>query len=226
MLCKLITRGIGCVRLAGPVTFTRGTTGPQTCTDPTLVPAFNDSFAEVRAKRRRVCAVAGGARSIGPTGPHAVIPNGIEPAESRNMGEPPDWFARLPRPRLLYAGSLDNRRGVDQVAEVAGASPHGSVVLVGPLQEAHFAAVREHPSAAMRAGARPPARCRPPHWRSRGVPRPARRQPADGGYEPAQAVRVSGGRPAGGGRRPPADRSGRGPGGAGARRRPARASGR
>ena len=78
---------------------------------------------------------------IGPTGPHAVIPNGMDPAEWRDIGEPPAWFAGLPRPRLLYVGSLDNRVDVGQVSEVAGAYPDGSVVLVGPLQdEAHFAA--------------------------------------------------------------------------------------
>jgi teichuronic acid biosynthesis glycosyltransferase TuaH len=118
------------------------------------VPAFNQSFAEVRAKQRRVCAVTEAAlERIGPTGPHAVIPNGIEPAEWRDLGEPPEWFARLPLPRLLYVGSLENRVDVEQVAEVAGAYPNGSVVLVGPLQdEAHFAAVREHPNVVIRAG--------------------------------------------------------------------------
>jgi glycosyltransferase involved in cell wall biosynthesis len=123
------------------------------------VAGFNESFADVRAKRRRVCAVTEAVlERIGPTGPHAVIPNGIEPAEWRAFGEPPDWFTRLPRPRLLYVGSLDNRVDVRQLEEVAAAYPDGAVVLVGPLQdEAHFAAVKEQPNVVIRAGLAPRA---------------------------------------------------------------------
>jgi glycosyltransferase involved in cell wall biosynthesis len=121
---------------------------------PHLVPAFLDSFAEVRAKQRRVCAVSEAAlERIGPTGPHAVIPNGIDPAEWRVIDEPPDWYAQLPRPRLLYVGSLEQRVDVRQVAEVARAYPQGSVVLVGPLQdEPHFASLAHFPNVVLRAG--------------------------------------------------------------------------
>jgi teichuronic acid biosynthesis glycosyltransferase TuaH len=149
--------GFGAFDWAGPVTFYAWDDWTSDFKRPHLVPAFNESFAEIRAKRRRVCAVTeAGLERIGPTGPHAVIPNGIEPAEWRELDEPPDWFARLPRPRLLYIGSLDNRIDVEQVAEVAGAYPGGSVVLVGPLQdEAHFVAVTEHPNVVIRAGLAP-----------------------------------------------------------------------
>jgi teichuronic acid biosynthesis glycosyltransferase TuaH len=149
--------GFGAFDWAEPVTFYAWDDWTSDFKRPQLVPAFNESFAEVRAKRRRVCAVTEAVlERIGPTGPHAVIPNGIEPAEWRGIGEPPRWFARLPRPRLLYVGSLDNRVDVEQVAEVAGAYPTGSVVLVGPLQDgAHFASVREHPNVVIRAGLAP-----------------------------------------------------------------------
>jgi teichuronic acid biosynthesis glycosyltransferase TuaH len=149
--------GFGAFDWAGPVTFYAWDDWTSDFKRPHLVPAFSQSFAEVRAKRRRVCAVTEAVlERIGPTGPQAVIPNGIEPAEWRDMGEPPDWFARLPRPRLLYVGSLDNRVDVEQLAEVAGAYPDGSVVLVGPVQdEAHFAAVRERPNVVIRAGLAP-----------------------------------------------------------------------
>jgi teichuronic acid biosynthesis glycosyltransferase TuaH len=146
--------GFGAFDWAGPVTFYAWDDWTSDFNRPRLVPAFNRSFAEVRAKRRRVSAVTEAVlERIGPTGPSAVIPNGIEPAEWRDMGEPPEWFARLPRPRLLYVGSLDNRVDVEQVAEVARAYSDGSVVLVGPLQdEAHFAAVSKHPNIMIRAG--------------------------------------------------------------------------
>jgi teichuronic acid biosynthesis glycosyltransferase TuaH len=146
--------GFGAFDWAGQVTFYAWDDWTSDFNRPHLVPGFNESFAEVRTKRRRVCAVSEAVlERIGPTGPHAVIPNGLEPAEWRDIGAPPGWFIRLPRPRLLYVGSLDDRIDVEQVAEVAGAYPDGSVVLVGPLQdEAHFAAVRERPNVVIRAG--------------------------------------------------------------------------
>jgi glycosyltransferase involved in cell wall biosynthesis len=151
--------GFGAFDWAGPVTFYAVDDWTSDFKRPHLVPAFQASFAEVRAKRRRVCAVTEAALArIGPTGPNAVIPNGVEPAEWCEIGDPPEWFARLPRPRLLYAGSMDNRIDADQLAEVAEAYPNGSVVLVGPLQdEAHFAAVRKRPNVVMRVGSAPRA---------------------------------------------------------------------
>lgn len=149
--------GFGAFDWAGPVTFYAWDDWTSDFQRPELIPAFTESFAEVRAKGRRVCAVTEAALArIGPTGPHAVIPNGIDPAEWRELGEPPEWFAELPRPRLLYVGSLSNRVDVDQVGDVARAYPDGSIVFVGPLQdEAHFAPVMEHPNVVIRAGLAP-----------------------------------------------------------------------
>jgi glycosyltransferase involved in cell wall biosynthesis len=149
--------GYGALDWAGPVTFYAWDDWTSDFHRPQLIPVFEDSFAEVRAKQRRVCAVSEAILTrIGPTGAHAVIPNGIEPAEWRDLGQPPEWFADLPRPRLLYVGSLENRVDVGQVEEVARAYPDGSVVLVGPLQdEAHFAAVGALPNVVIRAGIAP-----------------------------------------------------------------------
>jgi glycosyltransferase involved in cell wall biosynthesis len=149
--------GFGVFDWAGPVTFYSWDDWTSDFKRPHLVPAFEESFAELRAKRRRVCAVSDAVlERIAPTGPHAIVPNGIEPAEWRDISEPPQWFAALPRPRLLYVGSLDNRVDLGQLAEVADAYPHGSVVLVGPQQdEAHFAEVAERPNLTIRAGMAP-----------------------------------------------------------------------
>lgn len=140
--------GFGKFDWAGPVTFYAWDDWTSDFKRPHLVPAFKESFAEVGAKRRRVCAVSQAAlERIGPTGPHAVLPNGIEPSEWRTLGETPQWFAELPRPRLLYVGSLDDRIDIGQVAEAAEAYPNGSIVFAGPLlDEGHFAGVREHPN--------------------------------------------------------------------------------
>jgi hypothetical protein len=77
-------------------------------------------------------------------------------ASSPRVRRAAEWFARLPRPRLLYVDSLDNRIDVAQVAEVALPYPGASIVLVGPLHaEAHFAAVGKHPNVVIRAGHAP-----------------------------------------------------------------------
>jgi glycosyltransferase involved in cell wall biosynthesis len=149
--------GYGALEWAGPVTFYAWDDWTSDFHRPQLIPVFEDAFAEARAKQRRVCAVSDAVLArVAPTGPHAVIPNGIEPAEWRDLGRPPDWFETLPRPRLLYVGSLENRVDVGQVEEVARAYPHGSVVLVGPLQdEAHFAGVHALPNVVIRPGMAP-----------------------------------------------------------------------
>ncbi len=149
--------GFGEFDWAGPVTFYAWDDWTSDYNRPHLVPAFNESFAKIRAKRRRVCAVTEAVLDrIGPTGPHAVIPNGIQPSEWRDIGAPPAWFAKLPRPRLLYVGSLQSRVDVEQLGEVAKAYPDGSVVLVGPLQdEVHFADVGRLPNVVIRAGLAP-----------------------------------------------------------------------
>jgi teichuronic acid biosynthesis glycosyltransferase TuaH len=149
--------GFGVFDWAGPITFYAWDDWTSDFKRPYLIPAFRESFAEIRVKQRGVCAVTQAVlERVGPSGPHAVVPNGIEPEEWRSLGEPPEWFAKLPKPRLLYVGSLDNRVDVEQVAEVAEAYPDGSIVFVGPLQdEAHFAAVRGYPNVLIHEGLAP-----------------------------------------------------------------------
>lgn len=118
---------------AGPVTY--HATDDLTAYPPLerWATAFERSFERIRATRRRTVAVTGAAlRKVDPSGPSAVIPNGIDPAEWRDPGEPPAWFADLPRPRMLYVGALDGR--IDRVAmrQLAEGWPDASIVLVGP----------------------------------------------------------------------------------------------
>jgi len=99
-------------------------------------PSYEEAFARIRDNGRRVVAVSEAVLDrIGPTGRHAVVPNGIEISEWLHPGPAPQWFADLPRPRLLYVGALGTRLDVDQVRELAAAYPNGSISLVGPLQD-------------------------------------------------------------------------------------------
>jgi len=71
----------------------------------------------------------------------------VDPGEWLAPGAPPEWFARLPGPRLLYVGSLDSRVDVDQLIRTARAFPAASIAVVGPLlDEAHFAALGDEPN--------------------------------------------------------------------------------
>jgi len=107
-------------------------------------PDYNEAFARIRASGRRVVAVSERAlERVDPSGPAAVIPNGVEPHEWLELGPPPDWFAAKAHPRMLYVGSLERRIDVGQIADVARAFPDASVTLVGQLLEPeHFDPLR------------------------------------------------------------------------------------
>ena len=102
--------------------------------------AFEEAYARVSRSGHRVCAVSQAILDrIDPSGPSAVVPNGIDPAEWLDPGPAPEWFERLPGPRLLYVGSLQSRIDVDAVRRAGESLEEGSVVLVGPLLDLeHF----------------------------------------------------------------------------------------
>jgi teichuronic acid biosynthesis glycosyltransferase TuaH len=110
--------------------------------------AYLAAYERIAARRLRVCAVTETiVNRIEPQGPAAVVPNGVDPEEWLEIAPPPDWFAKLPGPRLLYVGTLDSRLDVDAVAAVARAWPQGSVVLAGPLADGeHLAALQGQPN--------------------------------------------------------------------------------
>ena len=159
---------------AGPVTFF--------ATDDWLAyephrrwwPAYNESFARVRSRGRRVCAVSSAAlERIAPTGPSAVVPNGIDPGEWRGSPQarlegpvgPPRGEGAGSRlredagplggpasPLLLYTGSLDSRLDVPALLQIAREIPEATIVLVGPLLAPdHLAPLRAAPNVEIRA---------------------------------------------------------------------------
>ena len=69
---------------------------------------------------------------IAPAGPSLVLPNGIEPDDWQGGAAPaPSWFESLPRPRVVYMGTVDDRLDVDAILAVADSLEEGTVVLIG-----------------------------------------------------------------------------------------------
>ena len=133
--------GFGDFGWAGPVTYYAWDDWTASQPHRRWWPVYEQAFARLRDRGRGVCAVSDTVLSrIAPTGPIAVVPNGIDPAEWLELPSPPAWFSARPGPRLLYVGSLDHRVDVDQVSRLAAAFPAGSVTLVGELIEPdHYA---------------------------------------------------------------------------------------
>jgi teichuronic acid biosynthesis glycosyltransferase TuaH len=111
-------------------------------------PAYRESFAALRVRRRRVAAVSSTLLArLAPEGPGIVIPNGLLPSEWIGDPTPPAWQRDLLRPLLLYVGTLDARLDVPALVSIARARPEATVVLVGTLVDAaHLAPLRAEPN--------------------------------------------------------------------------------
>jgi teichuronic acid biosynthesis glycosyltransferase TuaH len=107
-----------------------------------------EAYKRVGQSGRRVCAVSSAIIDrISPSGPAAVVPNGVDPEMWSAPAATPAWFEALPGPRMLYVGTLDSRIDTDALRSVARAFPLGSVVLVGPVTERpHLASVLAEPN--------------------------------------------------------------------------------
>lgn len=107
-----------------------------------------EAYRRVGESGRRVCAVSAAIiERIAPTGPAAIVPNGVDPEMWLAPAPAPAWFEALPGPRLLYVGTLDSRLDTEALTAVARAFPQGTIVLVGPITERpHLASVLAEPN--------------------------------------------------------------------------------
>lgn len=113
--------------------------------------AYLVAYERVAARGLRLCAVTQTiVDRIAPTGPSAVVPNGVDPAEWTQIAPPPAWMQAAGAPRLLYIGTLDSRLDVEAVQAVSRAWPEGSVILAGPVADPdHLAPLRGAPNVLM-----------------------------------------------------------------------------
>jgi teichuronic acid biosynthesis glycosyltransferase TuaH len=95
-------------------------------------PAYREAYARMRAAGTRVCAVSDVVLdAVAPTGPAAVVPNGIEPSEWAGP-RAPAWLERGSGPLLVYVGALGTRLDVDALLRIAARFPEARILLVGP----------------------------------------------------------------------------------------------
>jgi teichuronic acid biosynthesis glycosyltransferase TuaH len=136
--------GFGDFSWAGPVTYYAWDDWTAARQLQRWWPTYEEAFRRLRAKHRRLVAVSAKiVDRIGPDGPTAIVANGIDPADWRELSPPPAWFEAMPRPRLLYVGTLESRIDIRQIEGLAAAFPEGSISLVGPLLDpSHLAPVR------------------------------------------------------------------------------------
>ena len=105
-------------------------------------PAYREAYQRIAQSGRAVAAVSQEIIDrIEPTGPHHVVPNGIEPSEwLGSQPEQPAWFAQIPGPRAVYVGTLDSRLDIDGLRSLAVARTDLHIVLVGPVPDRAYLA--------------------------------------------------------------------------------------
>ena len=97
-------------------------------------PDLRDAYKTISARGHRVCAVSKPLlEAVDPTGPGAVVPNGIAPDQWQPPWPEAQWLKSLPAPRILYIGAVHSRLDIEAVGEISRAFPSGSIVFVGPV---------------------------------------------------------------------------------------------
>ena len=80
-------------------------------------PVYNDAYRTLVERGVKVAAVSEPLRArVGGDERGVVVPNAVDPHEWSVPGSPPTSLGRLPPPRIVYVGALDERLDVEAVA--------------------------------------------------------------------------------------------------------------
>ena len=120
-------------------------------------PAYEEVYRRVRERRHRVAAVSEAIiRRIDPWALISSCPTAWIRRNGPIRSPPPDWYAALPRPLLLYVGSLDSRDGRRPARRRRARLPDRVTRRDRP--DARRGPLPPAPRGAQRASARPAAR--------------------------------------------------------------------
>lgn len=120
-------------------------------------PAYQAAYQRIRDSGRAVAAVSAEIIDrIAPSGPHLVVPNGIDAAEWLGpQPAAPSWFDRIPGPRASYLGTLDSRLDISGLVTLSEARPDLHVVLIGPVpDDSYIRELRSRPNVHVRGEVR------------------------------------------------------------------------
>ena len=103
-------------------------------------PAYREAYRQIRESEIGVAAVSQQIIDrIAPRGPHAVVPNGVEPSDWTGPVPPaPDWLDRIPSPRAIYVGTIEQRLDTEGIATLADERRDLQIVLLGPAPEPEY----------------------------------------------------------------------------------------
>ena len=127
--------GFGDFSWAGPVTFYARDDWASFPARREFWEQYERSYQALRARERGVIAVSKPLlERIGPTGPAAVVPNGIDPPEWLVDPKWPTQLGDRARPISVYAGTIDDRIDLELARECVAAP--GTALFVGPADPA------------------------------------------------------------------------------------------
>ena len=95
-------------------------------------PAIESAYAEMARRHVRVIGVTRNiVDRIGSPGGSIVVPNGLDPIGWNGRSQVPTRLRHVPRPWVLYVGTIDQRLDLDAVRATAARIAPGTVLLVG-----------------------------------------------------------------------------------------------